>query len=152
MESCTHITKAEPGYQNCTLCNRSIHFLPIYQALARAVEARANCIRSSNVDWQPRWEDRIKVLINAYMPSGSGWDTGTTLDLETSTPDKLVFYGSYHHMNDGGMYDGWTDHSITIRPSLTRGFDLRVTGRDRNDIKDYLAEMFDCALRLIVQE
>jgi hypothetical protein len=26
------------------------------------------------------------------------------------------------------------------------GFDIRVTGRNRNDIKDYIAETFDSAL------
>ena len=46
------------------------------------------------------------------------------------------------YMNDGGMYDGWTDHSVIVTPDLASGFDLKVTGQDRNDIKDFIGEMF----------
>jgi hypothetical protein len=45
-------------------------------------------------------------------------------------------------MNEGGYYDGWTEHQVIITPSLQHGFDVRVTGQDRNEIKDYLAELF----------
>ena len=86
------------------------------------------------------------------LPSGSGWDCGTKLDYEKSNPDKLVFYGSYHHMNENGMYDGWTEHTIIVTPSLAFGFDVKITGRDRNDIKDYLGEMFQHALSEPVKE
>jgi hypothetical protein len=49
-------------------------------------------------------------------------------------------------MNDGGFYDGWTDHSVIVTPSLVEGFNLRVTGRNRKDIKEYIAEQFCMAL------
>jgi hypothetical protein len=48
-------------------------------------------------------------------------------------------------MDDGGGYDGWTEHTITVTPSF-RGFDLTISGRDRNDIKDYLHQTFDHVL------
>ena len=49
-------------------------------------------------------------------------------------------------MNEGGFYDGWTTHDIIVTPSLVTTIDVRVTGRNKNDIKDYLAEMFDDVL------
>ena len=81
------------------------------------------------------------------MPSGSGIDSGTKLDFDRSKPNRLVFTAPYHHMNDDGMYDGWTDHDIIVTPDLGFGFDLRITGRDRNQIKDYLGDTFAEALR-----
>jgi hypothetical protein len=80
------------------------------------------------------------------MPSGSGVDIGTKLDLGESTSDKLVFSASFHHMDEHGGYDGWTDHKIIVTPSLQFGFNLKITGRDRNQIKDYLSDIFHTAL------
>jgi len=76
------------------------------------------------------------------MPSGSGIDSGTTLDFDKSSGSKLVFSTSYHHMTEDGMYDGWTEHVVTVKPSLMFGFDLAISGRDRNDIKEYLHEVY----------
>jgi len=113
--------------------------------LAQLVHARINCAESGNADWEGRHIARIESLVSEHMPSGSGYDSGTTLDLDKSTGEKLVFVTSFHHMNDSGMYDGWTEHNVIVTPSLAFGFNLKVTGKDRNDIKDYMAECFsDC--------
>lgn len=124
----------------------------LYEVLASAVQARLNCIASNNTDWRDRHEDRIESLVKMKMPSGSGFDSGTTIDLDKSTGNRLVFFTSFHHMNDAGMYDGWTEHTVTVTPSFVGGFDLHVTGRNRNDIKDYIGETFSHALSLVVEE
>jgi len=90
----------------------------------------------------------IQDLIWAHLPSGSGWDLGTTLE-DRSTPTKLVFTGGFHHMDDNGCYDGWTDHVVTVTPTFD-GVNVTVSGRDRNDIKDYLTETFTSALETLV--
>ena len=115
---------------------------PLYESLASLLLAIDNCRCSGNSEWLDRHSERLERLVSDHLPSGSGWDSGTTLS-ETSRPDRLVLDGSWHHMNDDGYYDGWTDHSIIVTPSLAFGINIRVTGRDRNGIKDYLAEMFE---------
>lgn len=43
-----------------------------------------------------------------------------------------------------GMYVGWTEHTITVTPSFI-GLNVKVSGRNRNEIKDYIADHFsDC--------
>ena len=49
-------------------------------------------------------------------------------------------------MNENGMYDGWTEHKIVITPDLLHGFNLSIGGRNRNEIKDYLHEVYSAAL------
>ena len=121
---------------------------PLYQHIARCLAAQENCRKTGNTEWLSRHGDTINHLVNIYMPSGSGIDSGTKLDFDRSRPNRLVFTAPYHHMNDGGMYDGWTDHDIIVTPNLSfGGFDLRITGRDRNQIKDYLGDTFAEALR-----
>lgn len=125
---------------------------PLYRALASLIAARANCAKTGNLEWKANHEDKAIRLARGYLPSGSGFDCGTAIDLDASTAEKLVLRTSYHHMNESGMYDGWTEHAVTIRPSLLHGFTLRVSGRDRDGVKDYIAEMFEHALDAVVLE
>lgn len=113
----------------------------VYAAIASAFQARLNCEQNGNIDWQVAHGDRINRLVDWYLPRGAGFDSGTTFDYEASTPQRLVFQTSFHHMNDGGYYDGWTEHTVIVTPTFD-GVNVRVTGRDRNDIKDYIADLF----------
>lgn len=75
------------------------------------------------------------------LPHGSGLDTGVQLDYLASKPDRIVFNTEFHHMNENGYYDGWSKHSLIITPKFG-GYDLRITGKDRNGIKAYLYDLF----------
>jgi hypothetical protein len=118
----------------------------LYSELAAAIEARRNCDTRvpRNEEWFDKWTERIDQLVQ-LLPSGSGIDHGTRIDLEASHAGKLVLYAGFHHMNDGGMYDGWTEHTIVVTPSF-RGINLRISGRNRNDIKEYLYDTYQCVL------
>ena len=119
----------------------------LYIELARALMARQNCIKSGNAEGRVRHEQRIAELCEE-LPHGSGIDGDQpALDLDRSTANRLVIVNvDFHHMDECGGYDGWTSHEIIVTSSLAFCFDLRVTGRDRNGIKDYLAEIFSAAL------
>ena len=122
----------------------------VYETLASFVEARLNSIAANNSEWQYRHGDTIHQIVRDLLPSGAGIDSGTKIDLDDSHGGRLVFSCGYHHMNETGYYDGWTEHRIIVTPSF-RGFDIRITGRNRNDIKDHLYQTFEYALsRLIV--
>lgn len=102
--------------------------------------------------WFSTHTDRIEFLVREHMPSGSGFDNGTTIDLDHSHADKLVFNTAFHHMDDNGYYCGWTDHQVIVTPSLVHGFHVRVGGRNVRDIKDYIHEAFSQALETVVEE
>lgn len=123
---------------------------PLYRFLATKVQARLNCKAKPDQygHWLQRHEDDIVEAVKRYLPSGSGFDSGTQIDLDRSTGEKLVFTTSFHHMHESGMYDGWTEHTITVKPSLMYGFSFTVSGRDRNYIKDLIGQTFDHALRV----
>ena len=127
--------------------------IPLYVALARAIQSTDNCISSGNHgDAKQRHIARTRELIKRHMPSGAGVDKGTMLLIELTSEDKLVFEAAFHHTNDGGGYNGWTTHKIKVTPSLTCGFNVKVTGQDRADVNDYLHELYDTALRELVDE
>ena len=108
--------------------------------LAGSIQARINCINSNNTEWKEKHEDVI-MGFEKLLPSGSGLDSGCKFDLEKSNSHKIVINTSFHHMDENGMYDGWTDHTITLTPTFG-GFDIKISGRDRGMIKDYLCDTF----------
>lgn len=137
----------------------------LYSELSTAIQARQNCQTkisklnpnavSANVamrdnefhqsrEWFVKWTERIEELVD-LLPSGSGIDSGTKIDLQESHAEKFVLLADFHHMNDTGFYDGWTYHVITVTPSFT-GINLRISGRNRNDIKEYLHQTYHYAL------
>jgi hypothetical protein len=116
--------------------------MKIFQKIAGLVEAIENCKKSGNKEWEDRHSDAIEDLVKNHLPSGSGFDAGTKFGFMVSNPERLVFLTDFHHLNENGYYDGWTSHKIIVTPSLASGFDLKVTGRDRNGIKEYIAECF----------
>ena len=121
--------------------------------LYKAVASRLDGYQRSKVGNKPEWSREHEVILNQLLdrlPSGAGWDCGVKLDLDASNPEKLVFYGSFHHMDDKGYYDGWTDHTIIVKPSLFTEITLKVTGRNRNGIKDYLHQMFHESLTQMI--
>ena len=77
-----------------------------------------------------------------HMPYGSGFDNGTKFVREKSNPGKFVFETSFHHMDGNGFYCGWTDHTVTIESNFDGPTVTKVTGRNKRDIKEYIAEVF----------
>jgi hypothetical protein len=121
----------------------------LYVELARTIQARENCLNSDHStnpeltrEWTRKHSERLGELVREHMPSGAGVDDGTSLNLGKSNGEKLVFETSFHHMNAQGVYDGWTEHTVVVTASLMFGINLRITGRNRNDIKDYLHQVF----------
>lgn len=107
--------------------------MKVYQFLADLCE-RAK--RKNDDDYL----DEARNFVKQYGPSGSGIDCGTRL--VKGGNGRLVLDFDYHHMNDCGMYDGWTHHTIHIVPILSSDYDIRITGRDRNDIKEMLYDQY----------
>ena len=140
---------------------------PLYRELASAIQARKNCAEKKpvsvpipdangiatgfapsdemvNPEWFEKWTETIERLTD-LLPHGSGIDSGCQIDLDKSHAEKLVIHTSFHHMDESGGYDGWTEHTITVTPSFS-GINLRISGPNRNDIKEYLYDTFDYAL------
>jgi len=121
----------------------------VIETLSSSVTAYKNCVESGNEEWMDKHLERIEEIVENYLPRGSGIDSGCSIDIGKSSRNKLVINTSFHHMNDCGMYDGWTEHQVIITPAFV-DFDVRITGRNRNGIEEYLGELFSVALREMV--
>jgi len=108
-----------------------------YSELAGAVE----WLKVVNDEYRSQAEDKMERLAS-YLPYGSGFDNGSHVNLEKSTGEKIVIDVDFHHMDENGYYNGWSEHEVIVTPSLRYGFKIRVTGRDRNNIKEYISLTF----------
>lgn len=123
----------------------------LYLRIATLVNAIKNCERDGNAEWAEKHGERLAAL-KEFLPSGSGFDNGTQIDFDQTIPEKLVLETSFHHMDEHGGYDGWTDHRIIVTASLLFGFKIRITGRDKRQIKDYIHDAFHDALSREVEQ
>lgn len=114
----------------------------LYQVIHSALVARRNCNDSGNYAWRNKWDD-VLDWAESQLPSGSGVDRGSKI--ERDSIDRIRISADFHHMDENGFYNGWTEHEVIVSPAFT-GIDIRVTGRNRNGIKDYLSDVFLNAL------
>jgi len=105
--------------------------------LSKAIKGAKEC----KEDYKQPHLDKIDELIK-LLPHGSGIDAGIQLMLELSNENKIVFHFEFHHMNDNGYYINWTGHNLTLTPSFLNGFNIKISGRNQNDIKSYLYDLF----------
>ena len=135
----------------------------VYQRIATLHRAILDCIEFDNLEWEYKHKEELTRILNNHLPSIvqsskesqhcesgiDGWiDSGTDLHLGGSKADRLVFFSGYHKMNENGMYDGWIDFDIIVKPSLQFGIEIDVRGKfgKDQDIKEYIHEMFNSAL------
>jgi hypothetical protein len=111
------------------------------------VEAKANCVRSNNREWNAKHTATLRQLYD-MLPSGSGIDNGTKVDDVDQKRLRLVV--EYHHMNENGMYDGWTTHVVRVTPGW-HGIEVKVSGPNRGEINDYLHDVYYHALTAHVE-
>ena len=111
----------------------------------RLIQAKNSCIISKNFEWVEKHKNVLSEIAEKYLPHGSGINSGCKIDLQKSNENKIVITFGFHHMDKNGFYCGWTSHKLICRPSFD-GIDLKITGRDKNGIKEYLYEIFDYSL------
>jgi hypothetical protein len=108
-----------------------------YSKLAQAIQ----WYKDTNEEYKGIAEDKIKEL-EERLPYGSGFDAGSSVDMKKSTGQKIVIDTAFHHLDENGYYDGWTEHKVIITPCLMYGYKIKVTGRNRNQIKEYIKACF----------
>lgn len=104
----------------------------------------SNCFTAwtqCNEVWKEKHEIRINEMLE-LLPHGSGIDEGIKFDWEGSKKDKLIFNFGFHHLNENGYYDGWTNHKLIVIPSFIGGYAMDIKGINRNMVKDYLYDVF----------
>lgn len=108
--------------------------MKVYEALAQAAERRDD----------EKCADIMRGKIYNIMkgaPSGSGIDSGTSFIPGECNKKQLVFFTSYQHVDENGYYDARTYHRVIVTHNLL-GLNIRVTGRNKNNIRDYLSNVY----------
>lgn len=110
----------------------------LYTKISSLIDAIKRCEKTDNVDWKRKHNETLDNLINK-LPFDCKLD-------DKSTSEKIIFNFSYHHMDSNGNYAGWEDYKVIVKPSLQFGINVRVVGKNINDIKDYFYDVFYTSL------
>ena len=123
----------------------------IIARISQLLQAMENCERNNNTKWLSIWGDELYQIEKEFLPSGGGFDLGTQIAQDECRKNKIVFNTSFHHMDEHGSYDGWSSHHVIVTSAFD-GFDIRVDGANRRQIKEYIGEIFhDVLLRTYVK-
>lgn len=127
----------------------------VYQRIASKVVSYHICVKSRNGNWADQHEEDLRKIERNCLPSGSGIDSGCTIDIDKSSDMRIVINSSYHVMVEG-YYSGWVDFVVTVKPSLAFGIVLDIRGQfskcadpDPEGLKDYLLDTFAGALHAV---
>ena len=121
-----------------------VHIQPFCKALSGIISGRLGALKGENFQWFDAREREIAQIESDCLMSGSGFDSGTTVDLDKSTSEKIVLNSAYHTMDDSGMYGQWIDLTITIVPSLQWSYDFKVNMHGFRDTKGHREYIESC--------
>lgn len=91
----------------------------VIERIATILKAYHTCDELKAKEWKNNHRDTLEDIAKNYLPSGSGFDSGSHIDIDDSNGiDCIILETSYHHMSEYGFYCGWSEHRITIRPTF----------------------------------
>ena len=122
--------------------------------IACAVNSMARCNSNGNA-YADKWESLLAHIEKDILPRGSGFDCGCRIERSPRNPAYVQIAFSFHHMDESGRYDGWTEHTATFKPDFETGFSLHLSGKDHNSAKEYfsdiLSELLSRDFRVVAQ-
>jgi hypothetical protein len=116
-----------------------------YSAIARYINQIGNLEKFNtpeSLNMALKVEELVENMVLEYLPRGSGFDKGTKINWDESNENKLVFETAFHHINERGYYNGWTEHKVIITPNLMFGFNIKIAGKNREEIKCVIHDRF----------
>lgn len=121
----------------------------LVRKLARVIAARQYCIDHDKNEWLSSHEAKIEELVG-MLPSGSGIDSGNSIDYDNSTPEMIVIISAYHCMRNSDSYNHWIDYCVIVTPSLVDGHTVNVIGDFKEDpeLNGYLTKLYGYRLGL----
>lgn len=91
---------------------------------------------------KPLYLALVELIGRKHRLSQPGGDAAMLRHVEKVLDDLCK-----EHLPPGSGYDGWTCHTVKVT-SAWQGFNLTVTGRDRDGIKDFIGDTFhNCLMR-----
>lgn len=108
--------------------------MKLYQKIARVVSLENTALKAKEL-----------ASLNELLPKGNGIEAGCAILLK-STRNKIVIDTAYNHPNGSYVATRWTNHQVVVTPAFEGEINIRITGKNENDIKDFLFDVFREAL------
>jgi len=110
--------------------------MKLYQKIARVLSQKDIILQGEQL-----------TLLQELLPNGNGMRRQINcMILLESTKKRIVIGTAYWHPNDNYETSRWTEHKVVITPSFEGEINIRITGKNENNVKDYLYDIFREAL------
>lgn len=107
----------------------------VLQAIATTVtdlhNAEKNYLTTLDSDQRHAWamqcdkyEEKLKIITDCYLPQGSGFNIGTIILVSGSNARQILLFTAYQHLGDNGKYIGWVHFTIKICANLISGYTI----------------------------
>ena len=105
--------------------------MKLYQKIARVVSQKNTPLKEKQLSW-----------LQELLPIGNGIEAVCVIPLK-STKKRIVIDTYYWHLNYS--YE-WTIYQVVITPSFEGEINIRITGKNVDNVKEYLQDIFREAL------
>lgn len=119
-------------------------------ALAAALASLRDA-ENSRPQAREQWRAHLENLAREFLPKGPAMPNGTQVDLEDSSPNRIVLLTNHKHVG-GAQGTSWTHYRIVVEPSFLQGFSLAISGRDEGDVMEQIEEALRDALLVEVTD
>ena len=105
--------------------------MKLYQKIARVASQKNTPLKEKQLSW-----------LQELLPFGNGIEAVCVIPLK-STKKRIVIDTYYWHPD---YSDEWTIYKVVITPSFEGEINIRITGKNEDNVKEYLHDIFRQAL------
>ena len=101
--------------------------MKLYQKIARVASQKNKSLKEKEL-----------ALLQELLPYGNGIETGCVISLK-STHKRIVIDIAYGHPN---YTDDITTYQVVITPSFEEGINVRITGKNKDKLIEWLQKQY----------
>ncbi|MFY7937382.1 MAG: hypothetical protein ACOVOQ_08395 [Flavobacterium sp.] len=87
------------------------------------------------------FKEVLPIRLNPVIKDGNRIEAGCVISLK-STKKRIVIDTLYWHTNDSDETSRCTAHQVVITPSFEDEINIRITGKNEDNVKEYLHNIF----------
>ena len=127
--------------------------MKLYEKIYQTLQALNNCKKENKEKWINKHIEKLDTY-NNLLPSGSGINNGSYIDIDNIKNETITISSSYDTMKND-MYDKTIVFKIIVKPSLFDNIDIKITPiteLKKAYVDDYIHELFYNALKQEIKD
>ena len=109
----------------------------------KKISALINAIKSSkNQKYIDKWEEELEILIDDYLPSGSGFNNTPNIIMDSCSRERIFLNIPFQELHKNGYYNELINLTIIVKSDLQHDFDIVCLNNIDTGILDYILDTY----------